>query len=294
MRFLSTLVVSTSVAVGSSLAGAQTCVVQTQLPGLGLGRSSPLNIATPSFATTWDADGAGPAPERLVMPRGAYLNGGIVRNNELVVLGGAVPEFLPQLTGGSLLSATSVGSDLYALYIVGNAGSLRRWDGTQWQSVAVPAFTIASATAQIAESAGRVVVLNVNMAGANTAIYNPLSGSTVTTSLTNVNAQLVETGGELYAIGSVTVAGVFRGIARLENNLWMTIDDNSAIRPGGVTGVARDGSRLFLQRSSPKRLARPSLNSRRRAGSTSLPLARASPCSCRVRVSSRHPTAYSL
>ncbi len=251
MRFLSTLVVSMSVAVGPSLAGAQTCVVQTQLPGLGLGRSSSLTIATPNFATTWDADGAGPAPERLVMPRGAYLNDGVVRNNEMVVLGGAVPEFLPQLAGGSLLSATSVGSDLYALYIIGNAGSLRRWDGTQWQSVSLPAFTLASASAQIAESAGRVVLLNVNMAGANTAIYNPLSGSTVTATLTNVNAQLVETGGELYAIGSMTVAGVFRGIVRLDNNRWVTIDDNSPIRPSGASGVARDGSRLFATFFTP-------------------------------------------
>ncbi|HLP83300.1 MAG TPA: hypothetical protein VK157_03035, partial [Phycisphaerales bacterium] len=244
MRSLSMLVAGGVVVVGSCAVLAQTCVVQTQLPGLGLGRSSSFNIATPNFATTWDADGAGPAPERLVMPRGAYLNGGNVRNSQLVVLGGTAPEFLPPLAGGLLLSTTSVGSDLYALYIVGNAGSLRRWDGTQWQSVSLPAFTLV-VTAEIAESAGRVVLLNVNMAGANTAIYNPLSGTTVTTTLTNVNAQLVETGGEVYAIGDVTVGGTFRGIARLENNQWVTIDDNSVIRPGGVTGVARDGNRLF-------------------------------------------------
>lgn len=184
------------------------------------------------------------------MPRGAYLNEGVTQNNELVVLGGTAPEYLPPPADGVLASATSVGTDLYAIFIVNSVGTLMRWDGTQWQSVAMPAFN-AMSRAQIASIGSKIVLFNISMGSENTAIYDTVSGTTVTTRVSNANARLVRTGSEIYAVGSVTFAGVNRGIARLENNQWVTIDDNSEIRPSGVTGVARDGSRLFATFDAP-------------------------------------------
>ncbi len=238
----------------ATVAVAQSCVTTTPQPGVGLGRISNGQPQVPFISFIWDQDGDGPAPEKLVTERRRFLLGPGFATREYVAFDGQSQQIIP--LAPSMAQAYSVAPTSGRFFVLGQLFDPTRlgllsWDGTQWRQHAIPPLELVGVNGttsipQMIEVDERLLIVNMQLGDAQTIFIEP-DGNAIATSSKLVGnvSSLINTGGQIYAVGGFTLDGVPRAIARLDQGDWVPVAGDSALQPSFATGIATYDNRLF-------------------------------------------------
>ncbi len=200
----------------ASLAAVNPAVGQCILdwkPGLGV-QGTDGNVYA---ATTWDPDGAGPLPERLVVGGNFKGAGDVISNNIAAWDGatwtqfgggiGATTHFVSALTvyNGELIA----GGEFFTSTPGGTANNITRWDGASWQRLGNGMnFDVNALTVYNNELiAGGIFSIASGGSFDRIARWNGLIWQSLGSGMNNVVIALTLYNGDLIAAGGFTTAG---------------------------------------------------------------------------------------
>ncbi|MFY7895984.1 MAG: immunoglobulin domain-containing protein [Phycisphaerales bacterium] len=254
-----------AIALAASTGFAQTCV--TAIPegtvGTGISPSALFSPIVPAFATTWDPDGEGPLPTKLLVeqigygrqPSQSFPPGG---SNDILMTDGTTFEIIPRPQGFELVSIGVYQNQLFVLgkQTSGSALRLFRREGDAWVPInlTVEMFYFSSGFSRLymLETPNGLLIGNVQVVAADSyrcIVLDPSSGSISVTSLSGSTPQFAKVDDTVYAFGSFSINGTPSKIARLVNGEWESLDNVGGVSVFHVSGVAKYQGRLFASGS---------------------------------------------
>jgi hypothetical protein len=257
----STVVRLAAIALAASTGFAQTCV--TVIPdgtvGLGTDPADPLRPIVPRFATTWDPDGDGPQPTKLLVERGRFGFGPSQfipsRSSDVLMTDGMNFDIIARPSGFELVGLGVYQSQIYALGqpTGGSELTLFRRDGDAWTPINLSVQLFYSQTGgfdrlQMLETSTGLLIGNVRVGTASPVrciVLDPSSASISVTSIDGFVARFAKVEDTVYALGVFSINGASSKIARIINGEWQSLDNVGGAVPNTVSGVAKYQGRLF-------------------------------------------------